>query len=786
MILALVMPGLPPRALDAQVLYGSIVGAVRDSSGAAVPGATVTATNSQTNLVLTGVTNEAGNFTISNVQPGAYDVKVELQGFREFVRTGVPVTANTISRVNATLEIGELAETVTVASEAALLQTDRADTHTELKSKEVTDLPLSNYRNYQSLMNLVPGATPATFQNALTDTPARSLRTFVNGQNPNSNATKTDGATNLNIWLPHHVMYVSPAETVDTVNISTSNFSAEQGQAGGAAVTVLTKSGTNQLSGSAFELFNNERLNARPFFDPEKLPIDRHIAGGTLGGPILRNRLFYFGSYEGFFERSSAFEFLDVPSVALRGGDFGNATNEDGSVQTIHDPATGNPDGTGRQPFPSNVMPHNRMSPAAQRLLDLYPAPNTGEAHDATRNFLRQNDTDVDRHNADVKINWNRTSSHQIWGKYSQMNAVVGNLFYLGVDGSGKGDTKVYQSTLGHTWTLGPTLVLDSTFGFSRQDQTVLASDFELGFFGRDVLGIPGTNGGSGQFADDERYSGFPQFNIGFSTLGNSAGWNPLFRDERTYAITTNVTKTAGNHELRFGYSGNYLYLDHWQPEIANPRGNFDFAGNATALNGGQTPNLYNTYAAFLLGLVGTASKSAQYELMTAREWQHALYINDRWQLSDRMTLNLGVRYEYYPLMTRADRGIERLDLDTMEVLLGGVGGNPENLGLDAGNGLFAPRLGLTYRLGDDTVFRIGYGITYNPLPFARPLRGFYPLTIAGTFTQDNEWGWVSRLDEGIPEVVGPDLSTGRIALPSSVSMRTPETDLTRGSIQSW
>jgi hypothetical protein len=776
------------RPADAQVLYGGLVGTVRDSSGAAVPGATVTATNTNTGLVLEAVSNETGNYSITNIQPGAYDVAVSLQGFKEFVRTGVPVTANNISRVDLTLEIGGLEETVTVASEAALLQTDTADVHTELKSEEITDLPLPAYRNYQSLMNLVPGATPAVFQNALTDTPARSLRTFVNGQNPNSNATKTDGATNVNLWLPHHVMYVSPAETVDTVNISTNSFSAEQGQAGGSAITVITKSGTNQLSGSAFEFFNNESLNAREFFDPEKPPLERNIIGGTLGGPIVRNKLFFFGSYEGFFERSSDIAFYDVPTTALRNGDFSNARNSDGSVQVIYDPMTGNEDGTGRQPFRNNVIPADRMNPVARDVLELYPLPNAGDdAHDATRNYTQQNDTKVDRNNFDVKINWNRSSSHQIWGKYSQMNATVGNLFYLGVDGNGNGDTKVYQSTFGHTWTLSPTLVLDSTFGFSRQDQTVVASDFELGFFGRDVLGLPGTNGGNGAFADDERYAGFPEFNPGFSALGNNAGWNPLFRDERTYAISTNLTKMAGNHELRFGYSGNYLYLDHWQPEVANPRGEFNFAQDATGLNGGsQTPNFYNDYAAFLLGLVESTNKSIQNELMTTREWQHALYLNDRWQLNNRMTLNLGLRYEYYPLMTRAGRGIERLDLETMEVLLGGVGGNPDDLGVDVGNGLFAPRLGFIYRLNDETVFRSGYGITYNPLAFARPLRGFYPLSIGDNFSQDNPWGWVAELNEGIPEVEQPDTSTGRVPLPPTVDMRTPESDLTRGYIQSW
>jgi hypothetical protein len=194
----------------AQVLYGSVVGTVKDTSGATIPGATVTITNKSTSFTRDATTSDDGGFSIVNVLPGSYDLKVSLQGFREYVNTNVPVSAGNISRVEVSLEVGQLSETVTVASPVELLQTDKADTHVELNSKEVTNLPLPAYRNYQSLINLVPGATPAQTQNALTDTPGRSLRTFVNGVNPNNNATKSDGATNVNLWLPHHVMYVAP------------------------------------------------------------------------------------------------------------------------------------------------------------------------------------------------------------------------------------------------------------------------------------------------------------------------------------------------------------------------------------------------------------------------------------------------------------------------------------------------------------------------------------------------------------------------------------------------
>jgi hypothetical protein len=234
---------------SAQNLYGGITGVVKDPQGGTVPGATVTIVNKDTNLTKEGTTDSDGTFTFNNVLPGPYDVKVTLQGFHESVRKDVPVSIGQIARVTVALEVGSVTETVTVVSDTQLLQTDKADVHTELKSAEIVQMPLNRFRNYQALMNLVPG-DPMAFGNAETDTPARSLATNVNGQVNTNNTTRTDGATNPNIWLPNQ-KYPTMAETVDTVNISTGSFDAEQGNAGGATVTVITKSGTN-LFGSAF------------------------------------------------------------------------------------------------------------------------------------------------------------------------------------------------------------------------------------------------------------------------------------------------------------------------------------------------------------------------------------------------------------------------------------------------------------------------------------------------------------------------------------------------------
>jgi Carboxypeptidase regulatory-like domain/TonB dependent receptor len=809
----------------AQVLYGGIVGNVTDSSGAALPGATVTITSRETNLTRTGVTNETGNFSFTNVLAGTYEVKVSLQGFKEYVQTDVPVTVNTVSRVDAALDLGQLTETVTVQSESQLLQTDKADTHTEFQSAAITQLPLVQNRNYQSLINLVPGATPARTQNSEVDTPGRALTTSVNGLDRNTNGTKTDGATNVNIWLPHHTMYVSPAETIDTVNVSTSNFDAEQGNAGGAAITVITKSGTNDFKGSAFAFYNNQNFNARPYFATEKPDASSHIDGATLGGPIMKDKLFFFGAWEGQYQRTPQQFFYSVPPPALRAGDFSQAFNPDGSLQVIYDPRTGNPDGTGRVPFAGNVIPGDLISDIALDVQDLYPLPNLpGETSNGNvggagiyRNFVREQNRKFDRNNYDFKVNYNLSSAAQVWGKYSRMGAnVTSPQSYLGYDGALTGETTVQMYTFGNTWTINPTMVFDATLGISKMTHISAESDIALGNFGLETLGIPGMNGGA-NFSSDPRYGGIPFFlmgscwGCGFDIIGNANGWDPVERDERTYAFASNLTKLKGAHEFRFGYSVNKLRMDHWQPELGyGPRGFMQAATNATALNGGQVPNIYNIHAAFLMGLMDAAGTSVQYELMTTREWQHNMYARDRWQVNNKLTLDLGLRYEYYPLMTRADRGIEKVagadDLASARalaqntaaltpdatgalrptVLLGGKGDIPEDLGISVSKTLFAPRLGAIYRLNDNTVMRAGYGITYNPLPFSRPLRGFYPLTLAATYFAEEPYGFVTTLEQGIPDVSGPDLSSGRLPLTPDYQMRTPAGDVSRSRIHSW
>ena len=607
---------LLPTQAAGQAIYGSLTGTITDTSSAAVPGATVAIKNEDTGLELTGTTDSSGTYTIRNITGGTYTLKASLQGFKEFVQTGILITAGGIIRINGRLEIGTLSEAVTVTSEATVLKTDKADVSVDLRPEDVTNLPLNQYRNYQYLLNLVPGATPPVFQNAQTDTPGRALSSNINGTNRNNNVTRIDGAASINVWLPHHAGYIAPAETIENVNISTNSFDASQGMTGGAATAVQTKSGTNTVRGSAFYFRQQDELNARRgYFDPSKVDASTAIMGGTVGGPIRKNRLFYFGGWERNAERQGIFNTYTVPTARMRNGDFSEVLALNSSFR-IYDPATGTSDGRNRTFFDNAVIPANRVSEIAKKIQAMYPEPNNAGTNNGLQNnlFLPRNPT-ADRDNYDVKVNWNRTSSHQIWAKFSMMQASVFDLFYLPFEAAGGGDTRTTVYTVGQTWTLTPTLLLDGSIGANVMKQSMTGPDYGTDY-GTEVFGIPGLNadgvGGPGS-ADLERYSGMPVFSTGLSQLGNDSTWTPVWRDERSYTISTNLTKVSGRHEFRTGFDFVRLRLNHWQPEVGNPRGVLTFGGGITGTPGYAGVGGWNGYASFLLGEMSQFGKSEQY-----------------------------------------------------------------------------------------------------------------------------------------------------------------------------
>jgi hypothetical protein len=775
-----------PARVQAQVLYGTMVGNIKDSSAAAVPGASVTVTNRLTNQSREAITNDTGDYTLTNLQPGTYTVKVSLPGFKEFTQTDVQVANNVITRVDATLEVGTLSETITVAAQATPLQTDKTDVNKEISTKEITDLPLNEYGNYQSLLDLVPGTTPSDFQNAVTDTPARALTTNVNGTARNSNNTRLDGATTVLTWLPHHTSYVAPRESIQTVNISTNNFDAEQGLAGGAAITVQTKSGSNRFRAVLFEHHTNSALRAKNFFIPAGTDVPKNIRnmyGGTFGGPIKKDKVFFFTSWEAMRERQNFSSLITVPTAQHRTGDFSDV------APRLFDPLTGDVNGRNRTEFAGSIIPASRISPIASKALSMVPLPNLSGN---SSNYYASAPGGFDRDNYDFKVDWVRSKRNTIWTKYSRMNALVrcpprlkeavgagiGNC-----SGSGKGVTRVQLATLGTSFVLSPKFLIDGIIGFSRYFHQTRGPDIGTNY-GSDVLGIPGTNG------PDPRQSGFPILTISsYETMGNPDTWSPVDRKDNSWTYSTNASWSKGKHDVRFGVDVARQHMNHWQPESGgrSPRGNLRFDGRATALNGGPATNRYNSLAQFLLGFTNEMGKALQfYDPMTTREWLIGLYFRDRFQVNRKLTLTLGLRWEYFPLMTRERTGIERYDLDENKVYLGRLGGVEDNVGVTVSKLGFSPRVGFAYRLTNKSVLRSGYGITVDPYPSARPLRSPYPVVIWSDHFADS-FGYIGTLAKGIPEIVPPDITKGIIDIPSDVGTRTIEKgEFKRGYIQSW
>ena len=792
-VVALLAAGNAPR-VEAQVLYGSLVGHVRDSSGAAIAGAAVTITHVETKLSRETVTEATGAYNFSTVPTGTYMIKVSLSGFKTFSRLDVPVTLNNVTRIDATLHVGQVTETVEVTADRAVLQSDRAEVRLNLDRRELRDLPVPLGRNYQQLFKTLPGFTPPQDAHSVPSNPSRSLVFNVNGASRSSNNTRIDGVSSTNVWLPHVSAYVPALESIETVNVVTNSFDAEQGLAGGSAINVQIKSGTNRFHGSLFEYHHNQHLRARDFFLPPEKDKGKFIYnqyGGTLGGPIKRDKLFFFASYEGTRDRENVNQIVSVPTEALRRG------NLSASASPIYDPLTGSPDGSGRTAFPGNIIPSNRIDPIVQKILPLIPLPNLRNA-DGTipelNNYFVSAPFVFDRWTLDTKVNWNVTSKLTTFGRYSVLDfytfkqTVFGDQLQgapIGGGNPGTGRGKTHNFSLGATYTVTPNLVVDANFGFVRMNTGVEHSDIDQNV-GRDLLGIPGTNG-------TRRWEGgFPRFEVSnYAIYGVSETYMPYYRSDDQYQYVLNATWIKGKHSIRFGSDFYYQALNHTQPEFTGTsqgaRGGFVFGTGPTQIRGGPSGTNFNSWATFLLGLPTQAGRLLETDdPYTTRNWQYSLYARDQWQVNSKLTLSLGTRWEYFPIPRRKDRGFERYNVNTNKMEIGGVGSVPMDLGVKVSKTLFAPRVGLAYRPTRDLVIRAGYGITNDPYALARPLRTNHPVLLNLNLQAANSLGFASRLADGIPPIIAPSLGNGIIDVPGNVSVITLPDEFDRGYIQSW
>jgi hypothetical protein len=770
--------------LPAQTLYGTLVGNITDPGGLPVVGATVRVEHSGTSLARETKTNERGAFLFSDLQSGSYAMTVRAQAFAPFTTTGLQISANAVTRADAPLQLANLNEEVTVAASAVTLQTDRAEVRSEIDTRQVNHLPVSGVRNYTALLALVPGVSPPAPAHSLAANPQESLAASVGGQSDERNDTRIDGAGNTFIWLPRLVAYSPPLETIEAVNVVTNSMDAETGMAGGAAVNVVTKSGTNTFSGTGFEYHINGALKARNVFysDPNKPKFNQNQWGGTLGGPLLKNKLFFFASHERTNRESNVSRFFTVPTVEARGGDFSSYGT------TIYDPFTGNPDGSGRIAFANNIIPANRISRVARQIIEWLPLPTTPAI---SSNYFASGVAEFDRHSTDMKVNWNPSGRVTVFARTSILKfsgwtptpfgrasggAIPPDLTEGPVDGLNN------SISVGFTYTIGPTMLIDGTVGFNRVTPQALHALWGENI-GLDALQLPGTND-----PNDITYSGMPQFRVsGYSTFGNPGSARPQTWHDNQRRYNANLSWMKGAHGFRFGFDLSHEHMNHWQIEAGGgPRGDFAYSTGTTAIRNGPTPNQFNAFAAFLLGLPSSVGKAVAPELpLTTRAWRQGFYARDQWQATRDLTLTLGVRAEYYPVVTRKNRGIELYDVTNNTVRIGGIGSVPGDVGTSE-RVHFAPRLGAAYRIGDAWVVRGGFGVSTDPFSLARLFRTNYPSIVAMDIVAPNSFGFVGRTEDGIPPVPIPDLGDGIVDIPGNVIATAMEGEFDRGYTQTY
>jgi hypothetical protein len=782
---------LNPSSVQGQILYGSLVGNIRDATDAAVAGAAVTVTHRETNQTRQTASNEAGGYSLPNLQTGTYDVRVTKEGFNAYTESNVTVSINTVTRVDVSLRVGAVTESITVEASAAVLQTDRAEVRAEIGTKELTNLPVPLGRNYQQLFRTLMGFTPPGNAHSIPSNPSRALVFNVNGTSRTINNTRVDGASNANIFLPHIVAYVPSLESLETVNVVSNSFDAEQGLAGGAAINLQTKSGSNDLHGSMFWYHTDQHLKARPFFMP---PGDRkpkllfNEFGGTVGGPIKKDKIFYFFSYEGNYDRQNASKFdITVPIADIKRGDMSL------SPTPIYDPLTGAANGTGRTEFLNKQIPASRISAITKKIADMTPLPNQPGLRN---NFFATAPFIFDRHRADTKFNYNASSKLTMFGRFGMLHydtynqqvfgdVLGGPTITAGTGNPGYGDGNVYSLTTAGTYIFSPSLIMDAYFGYTVMDTSVKQPRIDEKI-GLDFLGIPGTNG-------PRRFEGgWPRFIVSdYTNIGMSDANMPYARHEPQFQYVANFNWTKGSHEVKFGFDIYRQHSDQNQPEgVGAPhgaQGGFTFQGGPTQLSGGPASNQFNSYSAFLLGLPRVTGKILLVpDIYTNRAWLHSLYVRDRWNATRKLTLSYGLRWEYFPHPTRADRGLERYDVDANKILICGVGVVPTNCGVEVSKRMFAPRLGLAYRATDTFVIRAGYGITNDPFSLSRPFRNNYPILVGLDVQGANAFTPAGRIEDGIPPIPVPDLGNGIIDLPLNVGVNTVDTRFRRGYIQSW
>jgi Carboxypeptidase regulatory-like domain/TonB dependent receptor len=760
-----------------QAVYGSILGTVTDPSGAAVGGAKVSVTSQTKNVTTQEVSNDSGNYAVTHLIPDVYTIRIQGSGFKILEFKDIQVSADTGTRVDGQFEVGSTSEQVEVTAEAPQLKTDRADVSIEFDAKAVEDLPVLN-RNFTSFELLSPGTQKLVgWSHAATENPQGGQQIFVNGQHFSGTAFELDGTDNQDPILG--IIVVNPnLDAIQETKVTLGNFDAEFGKAVAGVVTVQTKSGSNDLHGDAFWWRRTDALAARdPFAQSAPDPVTgRYIPsarwqqfGGTIGGPIIKNKLFFFGDYQTTRQKNGISNQESIPtalaeSTCVAGGTFCNLSDYAGHIGNgtlgdptnfIYDPTTGNAsDGSNRLVFcgplgdqtaagcngtttggvPNQfLIPVTALSPAAMKILAAFPSPtNSGTCAVPTssgclNNFVGAGSGPYNQNSFDTRIDFAAAQTVSVFGRFSLNYFTLSGAPSLGAVGgvgygpgglAGSSNVHNYSLATGLTKTFSPSLLGDFRFGWFQYNPMTNKPD--AGVSAMTNFGIPNANTGSnftsglGEF-DMDNSSG-SNTSSDLSNFGDGLGVArcncPLIEKERQYQWVGNMTKIKGNHQFKFGADVRFAQ-NLRVPSDSNRTGVYAFSSAGTASNGvGGGLDL----ATFLLGEVTNLSRYVATST-TAAERQHRMfyYGQDTWRVTPKFTLNYGLRWEvYFPeYVNGKDQGgfsniVQGYDRVAGE---GGIGlnGNISNKW-----SYFAPRVGVAYQLNERTVVRMGYGRSFD------------------------------------------------------------------------
>lgn len=728
----------------AQESRGSISGRVVDSSGAAVPGAAVAATNAATNVSELTQTGPSGQYAVLYLTPGRYTVSAELPGFRKAARQVEVRVADRLS-LDLTLEPGGLEEAVEVKAETPLLETSTGSSGQVIDAQRIALLPLSDGNPF--VLSRLAAGTAYTgdlkfsrpFDNAGTSS-------IVADGAPGGNEFTLDGSPNM--AHGRRVAYVPPSDAVEEFKVETATYDAQQGHTAGAIINVVLKSGTNKLHGTLYEFYRSDKISANDFFlnraGEERAPLKYNRFGASLHGPVRlpgyngRDRTFFMVSYEGLYDEFPEPGQFTVPTEAQRRGDF-SALLSEGVV--IYNPFTGvrQPDGRiVRQPFPGNVIPPELISPVARAYLDLYPLPNQPGDAQGRNNYLGPNGRGDDFNALAVRLDHKLSARHRFFVRYTWNNRRENRGNWTGVVNgvrpTGNFLFRVNNAfTYDHVYTHSPTTLLNVRLGFSRFNEPSRRQ--HEGEFDPRSLGF---SSATASFFGDASY--VPRFEMQpdntFSELGDTVAG---LRATNMYSFQPTLTKLAGNHSVRVGYDFRVL-RDNSYPN-RHEAGRYDFNTDFARGPFNNSPGQFGQQlASLLLGLPtgGFIDRSAS---RANQSLYHAVFLQDDWKVSSRLTLNLGLRYEYEGAMTeRFNRNIRGFDPDLASPIdaaarqayaanpipelspdqfqvRGGLTFLDENdRGLwepDTNN--IQPRVGFAYQLGDKTVMRGGWGVFTVP-----------------------------------------------------------------------